>query len=242
MIKTTKQFTYKLPDDYTLQTNEADSSGTWTYKGPRYYACYINSGGFVDTFSQISEPEDLVDRSSSDDNIAANFIVDANTSQGALLASIFVGNPDSDTSDSSVFPHISIPTPNGTVYKRPHPTQPDHTYEKDKIKYDLNNDKWNEPFPWFKPFMKWEGIEGWVKTSRKLFEETQADSAGWNALTTAKKKEWTDWDSDMANAIKNYKAAGLKPHHIVIIDPPGVRDDVYDPSKPTHDSNGNPVT
>ena len=36
-------------------------------------------------------------------------------------------------SDSSVFPHISIPTPNGEVYKRPQPTAPNHTYDAETI-------------------------------------------------------------------------------------------------------------
>ena len=53
MEKTTKTFTYKLPDDYTLQTSEADSSGSWTYKGPRWYGCYIGMNERVDTFEPI---------------------------------------------------------------------------------------------------------------------------------------------------------------------------------------------
>ena len=59
MEKTTKTFTYKLPDDYTLQTSEADSSGSWTYKGPRWYGCYIGMNERVDTFEPISDPDNL---------------------------------------------------------------------------------------------------------------------------------------------------------------------------------------
>ena len=241
MEKTTKTFTYKLPDDYTLQTSEADSSGSWTYKGPRWYGCYISTNERVDTFEPISDPDNLTSRVN-DPDIAAEFVVDAASVKGALLATIFEGNPDSDMSDSSVFPHISIPTPNGEVYKRPQPTAPNHTYDAETISYDVAAGKWREPFPWFKPFMNWDGLKGWVRSSRKLYEEKMADSAEWNKLSTSAKKEWADWDSDMANCEKNYKAAGLKAHHVVIKDPPGVRDDVYDPEKPTHDSIGNPTS
>ena len=241
MIKTTKQFTYKIPDDYTLQTNEADSSGTWTYKGPRYFSCYINADETVESFEPLEDPDNLTSRVQSADAIIKEFVVDASTAKGALLAAIFVGNPDSDTSDSSVFPHISIPTPNGEVYKRPQPTAPNHTYQADEIRYDVQNNQWREPFPWFKTFISWEGIQGWVKSSRKLYEEKQADSDAWNALSGSEQQEWADWDSDMANCEKNYKAAGLKAHNVVILDPPGVRDDVYDPENPDLDSNGMPT-
>ena len=42
MSKVTKTFTFKVPDDYTLQEAENDSSVSFTYHGPHYLKVEID--------------------------------------------------------------------------------------------------------------------------------------------------------------------------------------------------------
>ena len=42
MSRVTKTFTYKVPDDYTLQEAENDSSVSFTYHGPQYLHVHLS--------------------------------------------------------------------------------------------------------------------------------------------------------------------------------------------------------
>ena len=159
-----------------------------------------------------------------EDDEHQHLLIDANTQEGALIASIFNPNPDSDMSDSSVFPHITINLPDGLVYKRIHPPAPDHTYDKEKITWDFDNQKWKKPFPYFPPFQTWAGIEGHVASARALYTETKGDSDVWNALDADTQQAWHDWDSDLEHKVAKYKAAGLMPHNVVTAMYPGQED------------------
>lgn len=222
MIKVTKTFTYPVADDYTHLTDSNDSSGTWTYKGPRYIDVELRPNGTVVDATAMDNADEWSNTLEDDNN--EHLLVDANTADGALIASIFNPNPDSDTSDSAVFPHITINLPDGLEYKRNHPPAPDHTYDKEKIKYDFNTNSWQKPFPYFPPFMSWAGVEGNVNSARELYTETVNDSDTWNALTPAVQQAWHDWDSDLEHKISKYKAAGLMPHNVVIANFPGQED------------------
>jgi hypothetical protein len=222
MIYVTKTFSYPIADDYTHLTDSNDSSSTWTYKGPRYIDIELRPNGTVVDAIAMENADEWTNTLEDDDH--THMLVDANTKEGALIAAIFNPNPDSDMSDSSVFPHISIALPDGLVYKRIHPPAPDHTYDKEKIQYDLAENKWKKPFPYFPPFQTWAGIEGHVASARALYTETVNDSAVWNALNADTQQAWHDWDSDLEHKVAKYKAAGLMPHNVVTANFPGQED------------------
>ena len=222
MIYVTKTFSYPIADDYTHLTDSNDSSATWTYKGPRYIDVELRQNGTVVDAVAMENADEWSNTLDDDDH--THLLVDANTQEGALIASIFNPNPDSDMSDSSVFPHISINLPDGLVYKRIHPPSPDHTYDKERIQWDFDGQKWKKPFPYFPPFQTWAGIEGHIASSRSLYTETKNDSDVWNALDADTQQAWHDWDSDLEHKVEKYKAAGLMPHNVVTANYPGQED------------------
>jgi len=218
MEKSTKQFTYKIADDYTHLTDENDSSATWTWKGPRYYDVECDASYTVRNITALEDPDNFQDTQTDEE---WHFLIDTNTNEGALIASIFDPNPDSDMSDSDVFPHRSIILPDGLVYKRIHPPAPDHTYDKQKIKWDTETNKLKRPLQYFPPFQTWSGVEGHLASCHELYLETKADTETWNALSAEVQQAWEDWDSDNQNKIAKYKAAGLMPHNVVTAQHPG---------------------
>lgn len=222
MIYVTKTFSYPIADDYTHLTDSNDSSATWTYKGPRYLDLELRPNGRVVDAIAMQNADEWTNTLEDDEH--QHLLIDANTQEGALIASIFNPNPDSDMSDSSVFPHITINLPDGLVYKRIHPPAPDHTYDKEKITWDFDNQKWKKPFPYFPPFQTWAGIEGHVASARALYTETKGDSDVWNALDADTQQAWHDWDSDLEHKVAKYKAAGLMPHNVVTAMYPGQED------------------
>lgn len=222
MIYVTKTFSYPIADDYTHLTDSNDSSATWTYKGPRYLDLELRPNGRVVDAIAMQNADEWTNTLEDDEH--QHLLIDANTQEGALIASIFNPNPDSDMSDSSVFPHITINLPDGLVYKRIHPPSPDHTYDKEKITWDFDNQKWKKPFPYFPPFQTWAGIEGHVASARALYTETKGDSDVWNALDADTQQAWHDWDSDLEHKVAKYKAAGLMPHNVVTAMYPGQED------------------
>lgn len=222
MIYVTKTFSYPIADDYTHLTDSNDSSATWTYKGPRYLDLELRPNGRVVDAIAMQNADEWTN--TLEDDAHQHLLIDANTQEGALIASIFNPNPDSDMSDSSVFPHITINLPDGLVYKRIHPPSPDHTYDKEKITWDFDNQKWKKPFPYFPPFQTWAGIEGHVASARALYTETKGDSDVWNALDADTQQAWHDWDSDLEHKVAKYKAAGLMPHNVVTAMYPGQED------------------
>lgn len=227
MEKTTKQFTYKIADDYTHLTDDNDSSASWTWKGPRFYDVECNASYIVQNVTALEDPDNFEDTLSEDE---WHFLIDTNTAEGALIASMYDPNPDSDLGDSNVFPHRSIALPDGLVYKRIHPPAPDHTYDRSKVKWDTDTNKLKRPLPYFPPFISWAAVEGSLASCHDLYLETKADTETWNALSADVQQAWEDWDSDNVNKIAKYKAAGLMPHNVVTAMFPGQEDpNIVDP-------------
>lgn len=75
--------------------------------------------------------------------------------------------------------------PDGSVYARPDPTPPDHTYELMECEYDFSTQSWKKPFPWKKPHMDWDQLRtarvgllahtDEILATRLLSDETKAE-------------------------------------------------------------------
>ena len=220
MEKIVKTFKYLIPRGYTEQRGTGELA-TWTYKGPRYISLEVSAGGQVNAAVPIEsweEYEDLTDNMGSEENTT---MLDCEDSGDALIATIFYGNRDSDISDSDVFPHIATTLPNGQVYKRPNPTAPDHTYERNNIRYDVAADEFKKPFPWFKPFMTWNGVNTVNEQSRAIYTETKASDA-WADMSADSQAAWNTWDSDTGSIVARMKAKGLQAYMHVPTPFPGM--------------------
>ena len=57
MAKITKTFSFKVPDDYTLQEALNDSSVSFTYHGPAYLRVQINPAGTMEGVESITLDE-----------------------------------------------------------------------------------------------------------------------------------------------------------------------------------------
>ena len=165
MANISKPLTYNLPDEYTKQTSDLGLTGTFTYEGPEFLWVFVNgtTGALLPAQSFIATPNPTKDEEQA--NVRAGLdqravLLRPNTNgTDLLLASILIGK---DTGEASGYPQKEYAFPAGharageVYYKRPDPQQPNHTYEVDAIKYDLTDDSWVTPFPWFKPWMTQE--------------------------------------------------------------------------------------
>jgi len=208
MERTVKTFKYALPDAYTSSISSKNLEGTWTYKGPRYLNLEFSKAGKVLSAEPLTSWEDYEDQAMNDGNPHNNLMLDCEDSGHALLACIFKGNFDSDTGDSDVFNHLSQTLPNGSVYKRPDPTAPDHTYEKNDMIFDMNTKKWQTPYPFFKSWTNWKNVDVAIAGERQLYTETKASDA-WADMSADSQGAWDNWDSDTGTVSAKMKALNL---------------------------------
>jgi hypothetical protein len=208
MEKTVKTFKYALPDAYTSSISSNKLEGTWTYKGPRYLNVEFSKTGKVLSAVPLTSWEDYEDQAMNDGNPHNNLMLDCEDSSNALMATIFYGNRDSDLGDSNTFPHLSQALPNGMVYKRPNPTAPDHTYDKNQITFNMETRTWQQPFPWFKPWTNWKNVDVAIAGERQLYTETKASDA-WADMSADIQSEWDDWDSNTGSVSAKMKALNL---------------------------------
>ena len=220
MEKITKTFKYALPDEYTGQTSTQKLEGTWTYKGPRYLNLELSNSG-INTAVPLASWEDYISLTEDNSTGEVNILLDCQDSEHALWGTLFYGNQDSDIGDSAAFPHVAVTLPNGQVYKRPNPTAPDHTYDAQKMKWDEATSAFKKPYPWFKPFQNWQGVEIAISNERVLYGETKA-SAGWDSMSSDEKAAWDTWDSDQGSIAARMKAKGLRSYQYVPTPWPGM--------------------
>ena len=232
-IRVRTTFKYDVPDDYLSQSNKERKQGTWTYVGPRYYHVEISPAGNIIEFEPMEDPTAFRDRTiDGQEDLALSLSLDCADSESALLATICNANPDSDMADSSVFPHKSITLTNGLVYKRPDPVCPNHTYERNLLRYDSQNKVWNFKNIWKKPHVSWEDINSAISATLNVYHEAKKDSAYWDGLNAAGKKEWEDWYTETKGLVAAEKAAGHEPWHVLWRDWPNK------PNDPLADSAG----
>lgn len=162
MAKISKPLTYNLPDEYTKQTSDLGLTASFTYKGPEFLWVFVNgetgilqgAQSFIATKNPTQDEDHANIRAGLDQKAV---LLRPNTNgTDLLLAAILLGQ---DTGKEAGYPQKEYAFPAGharageVYYERPDPQQPNHTYAVEEIKYDLTNDSWVTPFPWFKPWM-----------------------------------------------------------------------------------------
>jgi hypothetical protein len=165
MANISKPLTYNLPDEYTKQTSDLGLTAQFTYKGPEFLWVFVNGEtgalqgqqSFIATSNPTKDAEQANVRAGLDQKAV---LLRPNTDgTDLLLAAILLGQ---DTGKAAGYPQKEYKFPadharaGEVYYERPDPQQPNHTYAVDEIMYDLTNDSWVTPFPWFKPWMTTE--------------------------------------------------------------------------------------
>lgn len=162
MANISKPLTYNLPDEYTKQTSDLGLTGSFTYKGPEFLWVFVDgaTGALLSgqSFIPTSNPTRDEDQANARAGLDEKAVLLRPNTDGTdlLLASIIIGQ---DTGKAAGYPQKEYAFPAGharageVYYERPDPQQPNHTYAVEEIVYDLTNDSWVTPFPWFKPWM-----------------------------------------------------------------------------------------
>jgi hypothetical protein len=220
MANVSKTFTYKLPDDYTLQTNDNDSSGTYTYKGPRYWELGLSNNN-IQTATPLVEigvtttlAEYLVDNP----DIT---VVDANTHP--LLVSIFHAHGDSDDTIDGNLGYRTKTGPDGVTYSNPHPVPPWKAYEASELEWDPITNNLKQPLPWHKPWLTWTDVNRQASSLSTMAQNRLDELNAIESPTdsdTALITEWTNWKSEVDNKVSTWSAAGFMPHEIVFSQEP----------------------
>ena len=211
MSKVTKTFTFKVPDDYTLQEAANDSSVSFTYHGPKYLRVELDRNNkYQDMHETTLEEWTLQKVENPDDNVVL-----INAVAQPLEASIFWAMKDSDISDLSTRTKTG---PDGLECKNPWPLPPHKAYEKDDMVWNSNTLQWNAPYPWHKPWSTWESI-----TTQAVSIEVRAqawldaaDSSTDASLVTA----WTKIKDEAAGKVDAWATAGFLPHEVVFRNSP----------------------
>jgi hypothetical protein len=211
MAKVKTTFKYKIPDQMYLTSRELKREATWTYVGERFWQADVRGDGHIDDFTPLRTISEFSPRDHEDG--IESMIIDATDSSGAMIACMWNGQ-DSDLSDSDKFSHLSVTLPNGLVHKELDPSDPLHTYVREKVKYDFNNETWT-----WGPFIgavdpahagsaqdDWEGLRAQVAATRMIYTDAQADSEYWNGLSAEEQQEWATWDSGMSVLVDKCEA------------------------------------
>ena len=212
MANISKPLTYNLPDEYTKQTSDLGLTGSFTYKGPEYLWVFVNGEtgalqagqSFIITTNPTKDEEQANVRAGLDQKAV---LLRPNTDgTDLLLASILIGQ---DTGKAAGYPQKEYKFPAGhakageVYYERPDPQQPNHTYAVEEIKYDLTNDGWVTPLPWFKPWMDMENHksarDGAIAADKMFYAEIKGNMTAdqitaADAYLAAMESLYTDFD------------------------------------------------
>ena len=150
MTKISVPFEYKLADDYLAQTGDLDNKGNWTYDGEDKIWVFVDKMTNklrhthylteAENGADVPEPADMY-----------KVMLDCN--ENPLLCTLFGADEHKDYNDLE---QLVEELPDGYTYSRPKDPTPDHTYEIMDVTYNSETGKFNEPYPWKKPFMTWE--------------------------------------------------------------------------------------
>jgi len=150
------KFSYDLPDDYLSQTSAKKLTAEWEYNGPEKLFVFIDNETGALKYFQSYIPHDGTEESAQGAVIRAGLdstavlLTPGTDDTHALVASLFMAF---DTSRVAGYPQKEYKIDGVTLYERPDPTPPDHTYEAPEIKYDLEKGEFVKPFSWKKPWV-----------------------------------------------------------------------------------------
>ena len=150
MATITREFTYKLADDYLAQTGDLNKTAQWTYVGPEEFWIFVETetGKLKNTNIFTKEMNGDVIPTPVDStklHISANLL--------PLLATLLGA---SEYVDGALLPQYTESLPDGNTYSRPADPMPDHTYDITEATYDFDTNTWN--FPWKKTWVTWEDL------------------------------------------------------------------------------------
>lgn len=210
-----KTFTYALPDDYLAQTSDLGLTAEWEYEGPDKLFVFVrNEDG------DVLFPQSYIATNGTEEEAAAAalragidstalLLTPGENDDHALIASLYMPK---DTSRLSGYPQKEYKIDGVTLYERPDPTSPDHTYDIEGIKYDFGTGKFE--LPWMKPWMTME-LHMTVRDS--ILEGAKADleSGSLDEEVAAKMPEYIE---KLENTYEKF--AGWEPHMIPFPDDP----------------------
>lgn len=202
MANITKTFSFKVPDDYTLQEASNDSSVSFTYHGPAYLRVQINPAGIMEGVESITLDEWVAE---GDEDGA----VLVNAEAQPLEASIFWEMKDSDMMDLSLRTKTG---PDGLEYKYPWPLPPHKAYEATAMTYSPALRLWQKPYPWHHPWTDWNMISNQANNVAANATEWLAKDAvvADSDLTVA----WTRIQTEAMNKVSAYSVGGFLPHEV----------------------------
>lgn len=203
MSKVTKTFTFKVPDDYTLQEAANDSSVSFTYHGPHYLRVQLKQDNKISNASPVTLEEWTAEQAEEDNTNA----ILVNAIAQPLEASIIWEMNDSDIAD---LPQRVKTGPDGLQYSYPWPLPPHKAYAKWDMTWDQSTMSWSKP--WHKPWISWNDINLQANSIQSnAIKWLDADSAGDSDLTAA----WTTIRDEAANKVNAWSSAGFMPHEVV---------------------------
>jgi len=219
MAIVTKTFTYKIPDDYTLQTNDNDSSGTYTYRGPRYWEMTVSKDNRITAMASL----DLEDGDINEFIRLSGDIKVVDALVEPILVSCYHQHGDSDDTIDGNLGYRTKTLPDGLTYSNPHPVPPWKAYEVEDLKWDPVANTLATPLPWHKPWTTWTDVtrqaQSWIGTANTRIAELEAIENPTDE-DSDKLVEWKAYKEEAANKISSYAAADLLPHEVVFSQDP----------------------
>ena len=175
----TQNFTYDVPDEYLLKTNENGEQHTCSYTGPEAIFVAVNKEtGKIDK-SKGWEVVTADDSALSMMNVRAGEgckVVKVLFSEEPVICWIIANDIDLDR-NAGPQKEYKLVGDDTVYYSRPAIIYPDHCYEEDEIKYNLVTDSWVKPFPWKNPHMDWPTIiAAGIGVAEGRQEELDADN------------------------------------------------------------------
>ena len=185
MANITKEFTYNLADDYLAQTDDLGKTATWTYEGRDKLWLEINKEtGALDNTGYFKEEEGGGDVPTD----AHLEVICVDCSIDPLICCLVGADADRDY---ATLPQYTETLPDGSVYERPDPVTPDHTYDIKTAVYDKDTGTWTMDF--YKTWKTWDDI---IADRNNLLKELNKEI-----------KAAVDAPESYRNALNDHKAA-----------------------------------
>lgn len=205
MAKTTKKFTYNIPDDYLLQTNKLGLTAEWTYEGPdKVYVMILKDTKKINSMLGWMLYED--DRTREENDAAADTysglaydyaLIDVE--EEPLLLAAVVGNSIGPSIDEVPHKTYTLDGETEPFYTRPDPPYPNKTIEVGEVEFDFETKQWKKPFPWKKPHITKEQLLNALELIKE--QEKQVETTG---FTSTQKTKWAAYLTALDNVTVKY--------------------------------------
>lgn len=206
MAKTTKKFTYDIPDDYLLQTNKLGLTAEWTYEGPdKVYVMILKDTKKINPLLGWMLYED--GRTREENDAAADTFSGLNydyalidVEEEPLLLAAVVGASLGPNIDEVPHKTYTLDGETEPFYSRPNPPLPHKTIEVGEVEFDFQTKEWKKPFPWKKPHITKEQLLDALEAIKEL--EKAVDTTG---FTSTQKTKWAAYLTALDNVTIKFK-------------------------------------